>query len=864
MAQNFDSPASSPQGSPQNSRKVSFPEEKKAPPKNLYRDIHRAAQNTATLNWTRNQWGNIPPPVAGHSLTKFSISNEDNPNEVALVVLFGGNADLSQPRAPTSILKKAKSASSSLLGSHNTLMNSVFVLDSSNMEWKEVIPSGTHPSPRYAHAAVTWDNNNMVVFGGRQSQHDSHETFVLHTSSDYSKWKWQAVEFIDDVHPPASHGHTLTKLDETKAILWGGSHGKTDTWMLLYDPESMKGKWKKIDNISGTPPEPRAYHGAACVSSGNHHYLVIFGGKSPKGKHLNDLNVADFEIGPNNAMKANWVTPPPIQTGDRPAPRYSHTMTIVQKKIFIFGGVGTKSFLNDLHIFEIYGQKWTTAFTSVPPSIRSRCASTFIGNRILMFGGVTQTSDDNDQWLSDLIVLDTEAKAPSSIHNNPNNNNNNNNTNLEFKITFTSKVDEEGKLIEHSSPTEMASSKGTLNYFGSLSREGIGSMANLLQGHGVAAPVGLRILELLLKHFIPIQGFNYEAKKPSHQWNSKEARLEFIEKLPQLFSKVASIMDTEPTCLQIRSPAYVLGDIHGNYKDLIHFSNMFWKMGVKLCPAHLLFLGDYVDRGPHSVETVAYIFALKMTHPSKVTLLRGNHETANVNGDLELYGTGSFKAKCRELCTQAGSKEVTGDILWKKVNEAFEFLPLAAMIDGKVFCMHGGVPRYLQPDIIDKLSNYPRPITSPQLDEDSRSKNALPFDLLWSDPATGEEDDEMEKRKLDFAANDNRGGSTAIFGTRALNKFLDITGCTHIIRAHQPPDLGVEVEKAARVLTVFSSSHFCTVGEEKTPRYNLAAAVLVADQRLRIIVLKPKVSEEDEIDDNDNFQVELDENFNVK
>ncbi|KAG5179995.1 Metallo-dependent phosphatase-like protein, partial [Tribonema minus] len=159
---------------------------------------------------------------------------------------------------------------------------------------------------------------------------------------------------------------------------------------------------------------------------------------------------------------------------------------------------------------------------------------------------------------------------------------------------------------------------------------------------------------------------------------------QFALDLMSLCEQGQELFEKESRCLHIQSPCHVFGDIHGNLDDLHFFGENVWSKGIRLTPGRLLFLGDYVDRGMFSLECVAYLLAMKVLAPAKVFLLRGNHELRDVNSWEDYYGEGSFLTQCKD---RFGAER--GAYLWEVVNQLFDRLPLAAVIDHDIFCIHG-------------------------------------------------------------------------------------------------------------------------------------------------------------------------------
>merc|ERR1712220_23835 len=152
-------------------------------------------------------------------------------------------------------------------------------------------------------------------------------------------------------------------------------------------------------------------------------------------------------------------------------------------------------------------------------------------------------------------------------------------------------------------------------------------------------------------------------------------RCEYIKEVEvkTLCAKVREILVEESNVQRVDSPVTVCGDIHGQFYDLKEL----FKVGGDVPDTNYLFLGDFVDRGFYSVETFLLLLALKVRYPVRITLIPGNHESRQIT---QVYG---FYDECLRKYGNANP--------WKYCTELFDWCPLAAMVDGRVLCVHGGL-----------------------------------------------------------------------------------------------------------------------------------------------------------------------------
>jgi hypothetical protein len=178
------------------------------------------------------------------------------------------------------------------------------------------------------------------------------------------------------------------------------------------------------------------------------------------------------------------------------------------------------------------------------------------------------------------------------------------------------------------------------------------------------------------------------------------------EKIIELCDYAENIIKNQPMVLRFNSPVKIFGDIHGQYSDLMRFFDIwgapydaYGRQDGDIELYDYLFLGDFVDRGNHSLETICLLLALKSQYPQQIHLIRGNHEDKWINNGF------GFSEECAlRLDEDPGDL----DSVFARINTLFEYLPLAAVVDEKIICLHGGIGATLRD--VSQIEALERPL----------------------------------------------------------------------------------------------------------------------------------------------------------
>ncbi|CAI5445105.1 unnamed protein product [Caenorhabditis angaria] len=266
----------------------------------------------------------------------------------------------------------------------------------------------------------------------------------------------------------------------------------------------------------------------------------------------------------------------------------------------------------------------------------------------------------------------------------------------------------------------------------------------------------------------------------------------------------------KPLYRHVEVPVSIVGDIHGQFEDLKTIFDMNgWPFSddeaKEMCtnwimrnrkdekdpkkvqlpkilgtgsdrqpgPKSYLFLGDYVDRGPYSMEVVILLFAMQLRWPDRITLLRGNHESRPVNRQYGFYNE----------CARRYNERI-----YEVFQLTFNTMPLTAIVNKRIMCMHGGISQDLYD--LKQLDLVKRPIDIPDV--------GILADLTWADP----------EPEIDLYQESPRGAAN-IFGAKAVEDFCKNFDLDLIVRAHQVVQDGYEFFADRRLVTIFSAPFYC-------------------------------------------------------
>jgi protein phosphatase len=710
---------------------------------------------------------------------------------------------------------------------------------------------------------------------------------MLDLSNGEENCRWISLP-TSGTSPGKRYGHTMCYL-KPYIVIFGGNVGNriiNDIWLINIDDGILE--WKKLEPTSDLP-SGRMYHSSSvCKHGGAAGMVIIYGGRNEQGFALNDT----WGLRKHRNGTWDWVKAP-YSTSYVPYKRFQHTISFYYNFMIVLGG-RTDEDQKNIPI-EIYDTE-TSEWTELTPFNKFRHSSWIIESQLFTHGGFDYLSpmiSKNDLVKIDVVKLINtnqnltkkldkimESLKKNATNNNLNNanrsysatssnnttpnlspsnmslnatgnlgvygNNSFNMSNTEMQINMTNKTFNTNNYNQ----TLMNRAKDTIkkNNIVIIRESELSSVSNNKKEEGVI------IKTVSLDNTGRYRMNNEMTEEPLHEkflkvllnpteWLKKQDQgmekfLFKTEDIVELTQQCIDVVMSQPMVLRVNTPVKVFGDIHGQYIDLMTF---FARWGEpKDGPngdIHIidyLFLGDYVDRGNMSLETMCLLLALKVKYPDRIHLLRGNHEDKLINSNFGFY---------EECQYRLGEDPMAEDSAFYVLNEFFEYLPLAAVIEDQILCLHGGIGANVKK--ISDIENIPRPLEV--IHEASTRTQQIAMDILWSDPT--DNDDELGIQP-NVQRDSNNFGNIVKYGPDVVKNFLQSNNLSYIIRAHECVLDGFERFAGGTLITLFSATDYCR-------RHNNAGALLIIKNNFEMVphlIYPPDGGNKHWIEDEDSYK----------
>ncbi|KAI6669745.1 hypothetical protein NL676_004630 [Syzygium grande] len=792
-----------------------------------------------------------PGPRCGHTLTAVaSVGEEGSLGYVGpRLIMFGGATSLegnpaasgppSSPGGGGAGIRLAGAAAD------------VHCYDILTNKWSKITPLGEPPTPRAAHVATAVGTMVVIQGGIGPDGLSAEDLHVLDLTHHRPRWQRVATQ---GPGPGPRYGHVMALVGQRYLMAIGGTDGKrilADVWAL--DTAAKPYEWRKLEP-EGEGPPPCTYATASARSDG---LLLLCGGRDTSGVPL----ASAYGLAKHRDGRWEWAIAP----GVSPSPRYQHAAAFVNARLHVSGGsLGGGRMVEDsssIAVLDTAAGVWcdTMSVVTSPRTGRytvdaaggddavhlmRRCrhAAAAVGDLVYVYGGLR-----GGVLLDDLLVAEDLAAADTATagsHTAAAIENDDMYTDRKTDHAMLSGSWRLNKGVEYlveASAAEaeaisaaLAAAKarqanGNVELPGRdggaettsiekqvvLPAEAKGALGSTVKGfpvdqfekEGRQIPVNTNAAR---KSFDVQMSLNNVPKKviahllKPRGWKPPVCRQFFLDcnEIEELCDCAERIFSAEPSVLQLKAPVKIFGDLHGQFGDLMRLFDEYGSPSAAGDIAYIdyLFLGDYVDRGQHSLETISLLLALKVEYPDNIHLIRGNHEAADINA---LFG---FRIECIE---RLGERD--GIWAWHRINRLFNWLPLAALIENKILCMHGGIGRSI--NYVEQIENIPRPITM-------EAGSILLMDLLWSDPT---ENDGVEGLRPNA-----RGPGLVTFGPDRVMDFCNNNDLELIVRAHECVMDGFERFAQGHLITLFSATNYCGTA-------NNAGAILVLGRDLVVV-----------------------------
>ncbi|XP_009587594.1 serine/threonine-protein phosphatase BSL3-like [Nicotiana tomentosiformis] len=735
--------------------------------------------------------------------------------------------------------------------------------------WHRVVVQGPGPGPRYGHVMALVGQRYLMAIGGNDGKRPLADVWALDTAA--KPYEWRKLEPEGEGPPPCMYA-TASARSDGLLLLCGGRDANSVPLASAYGlAKHRDGRWEWAI-APGVSPSPRYQHAAVFVNARLHVSGGALGG-GRMVEDSSSIAVLDTAAGVWCDTKSVVTSPrtgrysADAAGGDAAVEltrRCRHAAAAVGDLVFIYGGLRGGVLLDDLLVAEDLAAAETTSAAS--HAAAAAAASNIQEGRITgRYGyGDERTRETVPEAVNDGSVVLGNPVAPPV--------NGDMFTDISTENAVLQGSRKLGKGVEYLVEASAAEAEAITAALAAAKarQQGNGEVELPDRDRGAEAtpsgeqastlikpdsnnstPTGVRLHHRAvvvaaetggalggMVRQLSIDQFENEGRRVSYGtpenataarklldrqmsvnsvpkkviahllkprgWKPPVRRQFFLDcnEIADLCDSAERIFSSEPSVLQLRAPIKIFGDLHGQFGDLMRLFDEYGSPSTAGDIAYIdyLFLGDYVDRGQHSLETMTLLLALKVEYPHNVHLIRGNHEAADINA---LFG---FRIECIE---RMGERD--GIWAWHRINRLFNWLPLAALIEKKIICMHGGIGRSI--NHVEQIENIQRPITM-------EAGSIILMDLLWSDPT---ENDSVEGLRPNA-----RGPGLVTFGPDRVMEFCNNNDLQLIVRAHECVMDGFERFAQGHLITLFSATNYCGTA-------NNAGAILVLGRDLVVV-----------------------------